>query len=106
VFGWTQSRQIVPGWFGVGTGLAAARAQGLDTDLLLMRQGWRFFSNFLSNVEMTLVKSDLDISVRYVDALVPPHLRAVFSLIEKEHARAVEQILWVTGQRALLEQSP
>ncbi len=106
VFGWTQSRQIVPGWYGVGSGLAAARAQGLEADLLHMRRGWRFFSNFLSNVEMTLVKSDLDISVRYVDALVPAELRGIFSLIEKEQALALEQILWVTEQRGLLERSP
>jgi phosphoenolpyruvate carboxylase len=90
----------------VGSGLAAARACGLEADLIHMRRGWRFFSNFLSNVEMTLVKSDLDISIRYVDALVPAELRGIFSLIEKEHALALEQILWVTEQRRLLERSP
>jgi phosphoenolpyruvate carboxylase len=106
VFGWTQSRQIVPGWYGVGSGLAAARARGLEADLLHMRRGWRFFSSFLSNVEMTLVKSDLGISVRYVDALVEPAYRGVFSMIEKEHALAVEQILWVTEQSGLLQRAP
>jgi phosphoenolpyruvate carboxylase len=105
VFGWTQSRQIIPGWYGVGTGIEAARGAGLEGDLRNMWRGWRFFSNFLSNVEMTLVKTDLAIGRRYVDVLVPAPLRPVLGLIEEEYERTVEQLLWVTGQRALLERA-
>ncbi|HET9078198.1 MAG TPA: phosphoenolpyruvate carboxylase [Acidimicrobiales bacterium] len=106
VFGWTQSRQIVPGWFGVGSGIAAARRAGLERELLGMRIGWRFFSNFLSNVEMTLVKTDMSIARRYVESLVPAELHDCFEAIEAEHRLTVEQLLWVTGQDALLQRSP
>jgi phosphoenolpyruvate carboxylase len=106
VFGWTQSRQIVPGWYGVGSGLAAARRAGLERDLTGMRMGWSFFSNFLSNVEMTLVKTDLTIARRYVESLVPPPLHRFFEAIEAEYRQTVEQLLWVTGQEALLQRAP
>ena len=68
-----------------GSGLAAARAAGWAT-CSQMRRGWRFFPNFLSNVEMTLVKTDLDVAGRYVEALVPADLRRSFAVIEDEHA--------------------
>jgi phosphoenolpyruvate carboxylase len=55
---------------------------------------------------MRLVKSDLDISRRYVDALVPPERGGVFFLIEKEHRLAIDQLLLVTEQSRLLERSP
>jgi phosphoenolpyruvate carboxylase len=104
VFGWTQSRQIVPGWFGVGTGLAAA-ADRLDV-VQEMYRSWPFFRTFLDNVSMTLVKTDLDIAERYVDALAPAEVRGVLDDLRSEHALAVEQVLAVTGDDALLDRDP
>jgi phosphoenolpyruvate carboxylase len=106
VFGWTQSRQIIPGWFGVGSGLEAVRELGHGDALQHMYEHWSFFSTFISNVEMTLAKTDLTIASRYVSALVDPARAHPFNVIEREYLRTVEQVLAVTGEDKLLDANP
>jgi len=93
----------VPGWDGVGSGLAAVadRREVLQE----MYRSWSFFRTFLDNVSMTLVKTDLDIAARYV-ALAPAEVRPLLDDIRAEYELTVEQVLGVTGEDTLLDRDP
>jgi len=106
VFAWTQARILLPGWYGLGAGLAAGRdAFGLDL-LRTMEREWPFFAALIGNAELALAKADLGIAERYVQ-LAPPPLRDRFwPPIAEEYRRAADQILAVTDQQRLLEREP
>ena len=106
VFGWTQTRQTVPGWFGLGTGLVAAREEGLGDLLAEMHREWPFFRSLVSNAEMTLFKTDPGIARRYVDRLVDPGLHPILDDIIAEHRRTVEAVLALTGHDTLIGDNP
>jgi phosphoenolpyruvate carboxylase len=106
VFGWTQSRQIVPGWYGVGSALVEARSGGMADLIDEMFQEWSFFRAFVSTVEMTLAKTDMDIASLYVSELVSPEYHGIYDDIRTEHGRALESVLDVTRQDNLLDAHP
>jgi phosphoenolpyruvate carboxylase len=106
VFGWTQTRHIVPGWFGVGSGLQAARSEGLGDVIEEMAAEWGFWQTFLSNVEMTLYKTDLDVAGSYVTELVDVRHHGLLDTIEAERDLSEKEVLRARGRTRLLDDSP
>ena len=107
VFAWTQSRFVLPGWFGLGVGLQHGReAFGLSF-LREMEREWPFFAATIGNAEMALAKSDLDIASRYASLVVDAELRQrIWDRIRQEHERATREILLLTSQQRLLDRDP
>ncbi|MDB4951891.1 MAG: Phosphoenolpyruvate carboxylase, type 1 [Gemmatimonadetes bacterium] len=109
VFGWMQSRHVLPAWFGVGHALERFAARSPEGEALLREMVAEFplFEDLVRNVEVGLAKADLPIARRYA-ALVPDAgLRdRVFGMVEDELERTRRMVLRVTGQRELLERNP
>jgi phosphoenolpyruvate carboxylase len=105
VFSWTQARMNLPGWYGLGTAMISAIADGDLGVLQAMYSGWPFFASALDNAQLSLGTADLATARRYA-ALALPEVRHVFDSIVSEYERAVDAVLRVTRQSALLERSP
>ncbi|MEO8445567.1 MAG: phosphoenolpyruvate carboxylase, partial [Gammaproteobacteria bacterium] len=102
VFAWTQSRNILPGWYGFGTGLASALERFGAPMLQSMHDGWYFFRTLVADVETALAKSDLDIAARY--SVLGGELHEVFfHRIREEFERTTAAVLRVKQQEVLLE---
>ncbi|MGH9754858.1 MAG: phosphoenolpyruvate carboxylase, partial [Blastocatellia bacterium] len=110
VFGWTQSRHLLPGWLAVGTALEDFIKARPRENLRLLREmyrEWPFFHSTISNIEMTLAKADFQIARQYASRTLDRSLgRRIFRMLEEEYERACRVTLQVTGERRLLDQSP
>src|SRR5437660_226941 len=105
VFAWSQTRYMLPGWYGAGSALRAALASFGLARLRAACDGWFFLRNLLDDIETMLARSDPEIA-RYYDELVPEPLRRFSAEIRSEFDSACEQILAVRGSRALLDSDP
>ena len=109
VFSWAQSRQTIPGWYGIGTALeswCADRPERL-ADVQQMYQRWPFFRALLSNTEMALSKADMGIAREYAAlCLDSESAQQVFNTILVEYRRTLAWIFTVMNTSTLIEDNP
>jgi phosphoenolpyruvate carboxylase len=104
VFSWTQSRFVLPAWFGLGSALAGFPDRAI---LSLMYKKWPYFRTLIDNVQMSLAKTDLYIAELYCGLVEDKTLRnRIFDCIREEYNHTCGQVLEVTGQAVLLEKAP
>jgi phosphoenolpyruvate carboxylase len=102
VFAWTQNRLMLPGWFGIGSGLAAASEQFDDDAFRNMFREWYFMRALASDAEMVLAKADLGIAKLYSSLAGELH-DVFFPLIEKEFLLTRDLILEYSDHESILE---
>ncbi len=106
VFSWTQSRHLIPAWYGIGSALADLMPEH-RTALQKMYRDWPFFAMLMDNAEISLAKADMFIAGRYAGLVRDEKLRAdFFGRIRAEHKKSVEHLLEVTGHAELLASQP
>jgi phosphoenolpyruvate carboxylase len=110
VFAWTQSRHLIPAWYGLGYALQEFIDDHPSNGLHLLRrmyQGWPFFTILINNAEASLAKTDLYIASRYASLVRPRSLaESIFGRIQEEYERSVREVLAVSGSNHLLEHQP
>ena len=107
VFAWTQSRHMVPGWFGAGRALThLLRTRGVDF-ARKMHKDWPFFASTLDAVAVSLATADMAIAQRYAE-LVPDRAaaRRLYRMIALDHGRAVRAVRTILDQQTVLGHQP
>ena len=102
VYAWSQSRHMLPGWYGAGSGLDAARSQRGIEVLRRAYGGWPFFRSVIDDIEGMLARADAEISACY-DQLAPPQLGDIAAAIRAEFALTVKLVCEVKGSAELLD---
>ena len=101
-FAWTQSRHLLPAWFGLGTGLSRwASGDGSWDVLREMYEQWPMFTALIDNADLALAKADLDIALRYAE-LAGDDARGVWDLVAEEFRSSRAAVLLTTGEHELL----
>ncbi len=109
VLAWSQSRVMLPGWYGTGTAVEEWIAEG-DGRLEVLQElyaKWPFFATVLSNMAQVLAKSDMGLAARYAELVDDVELRhRVFDKIVAEHDRTIRVHKLITGHDDLLADNP
>ena len=103
VFAWSQARAVIPGWYGVGSGLQAAVAQHGEEVLCEMGRDWPFFKIFLDDVSMVLAKGDMGIATMFSRLAGEELHEGFFPRIQAEHALTCEWVMRLNGNEWLLQ---
>ena len=103
VFGWAQTRNTLTGWFGAGTALDSMIKKYGINHIRKIYKNSDFMQNLISNIEMTLAKSDLKIAKLYVDGLLNESMLDIYDDIHKESKLALVSILKIKNIDELLD---
>ncbi len=113
VLAWSQSRVMLPGWYGTGAAFEQWIAAGPESEterveiLHRLYERWPFFRSVLSNLAQVLAKTDLGLAAHYAELVADESLRRrVFDKIVDEHRRTIEMHKLITGQDDLLADNP
>jgi len=113
VFSWTQTRFLLPSWYGIGTALQKFLDEEPEQHLKLLRYfylKWPFFKMVISKAEMTLAKVDMEMARHYVNELSNPEdkirFENVFEQISREFFLTRDLVLKITGHQKLLDGDP
>ena len=102
VFAWTQCRSVLPGWFGLGSGLQAAAEEFGDENFGNMFREWYFMRALTSDAEMVLAKTDMDIAKLYSHLSGDLHTQ-FWPVIKAEYELTLEMLLKFSNHESLLE---
>jgi phosphoenolpyruvate carboxylase len=105
ILSWSQSRHMLPGWYGAGTGLAAIVERYGRTIGAEMYGGWAFFESLVDDIEMALARADIDIAAFYDQLARPEHARFA-QAIRHEFDLTRGHVLAVKGCGGLLDSEP
>jgi phosphoenolpyruvate carboxylase len=105
VYAWMQSRHVLPGWYGIGAGLEAASREHGTGALQAALADWPFLENLLDDVELDLVRADLDIAALY-ERLATGDVSGIAAEIRDEYALAKHWVTEIRGVADLLESRP
>ena len=105
VFSWSQSRIMLPGWYGVGTAFSnfINKDKGNIEKLRKMYKEWPFFTSLLSNVDMVMSKSDMDIAKEYANLCKEEETKKVYEEILREWNLTKQVVLEISGHKEFLE---